>query len=284
MGWGDLVTGFLSTVMARQVGALYTVLGSEVQQGVELAGHQVDLLVRESGQSRDAKPTAIEVKTYSSPLPVHAVESFASVVDVLRNQDLIHKAAIVSTSGFTPEAKSCGDKARIELINLSDLQNRARGRMDEFASAVQALEQRAQSSRQQPPLKKVFVVMPFSKEFIDVYTYGIRKVAQDLGYVADRADDIEHNDEIMKVVLERIREAHAIVADITGRNANVFYEVGYAHACKREVILICRKGEDVPFDVRSHNYIAYDTITELEEKLGARLKATLGEFKPSEHL
>jgi nucleoside 2-deoxyribosyltransferase len=267
--------------MTRHVGALYAVLGAEVQQGVELAGHQVDLIVREPGQGREAKPTAVEVKTYSSPLPTQAIESFAGIVGVLRNQDLIQKAVIVSTSGFTPEAKLSGQKASIDLVALSELTERARGQMNQFASAMKALEQREQSSRLQIGPKKVFVVMPFAKEFVDVYAYGIRKVAQDLGYVADRADDIEHNDEIMKVVLERIREADTIVADITGRNPNVFYEVGYAHARERPVILVCRKGEDVPFDVRSHNYIAYETITELEERLAARLKATLGSMQKS---
>ena len=276
MGVANLVTGFISTAMTRQVGALYAVIGAEVQQGVELAGYQVDLLVREPGLGREAKPTAVEVKTYSSPLPTHVIESVAGIVDVLRSQDLIQKAVIVSASGFTPEAKLSGQKAGIELVALSELTDRARGHMTQFAAAVEALEQREQSSRQQTGPKKVYVVMPFAKEFIDVYTYGIRKVAKDLGFVSDRADDIEHNDAVMKVVLERICEADAVVADITGRNPNVFYEVGYAHARERPVILVCRKGEDVPFDIRSHNYIAYETITELEERLADRLRATLG--------
>jgi hypothetical protein len=58
---------------------------------------------------------------------------------------------------------------------------------------------------------------------------------------------------------------------MTGRNANVFYEIGYALALGRPTILICRKGETIPFDMQAINHISYGSIVDLKERLEKRL-------------
>lgn len=121
--------------------------------------------------------------------------------------------------------------------------------------------------------KRVFVVMPFAVEFDDVYILGIREVAERLKFTIDRADDIEHNENILDVVQQQIRGCDAVIADITGKNANVFYEVGYAHSAGKPTVLTCRQGEDVPFDLRAINYISYTNIVDLRKKLETRLKS-----------
>lgn len=61
---------------------------------------------------------------------------------------------------------------------------------------------------------------------------------------------------------------------MTGRNPNVFYEIGYALALERQTILLCRKGEVIPFDLQAINHISYSSIVELKERLERRLRAT----------
>lgn len=67
--------------------------------------------------------------------------------------------------------------------------------------------------------------------------------------ISSRADDIEHNDDLLDIIYERIRSADAVVADTTHCNPNLFYEIGYAHALGRPTILITRAGETLPFDL-----------------------------------
>jgi hypothetical protein len=106
-----------------------------------------------------------------------------------------------------------------------------RGREQEVVKRVDtgfAQEKKLASTRS--ARRKVFVIMPFAKDFDDVYILGIREVAAKLGLVVERADNIEHNIQILEVIQQRIRDAELIVADTSLPNPNVFYEVGYAHA------------------------------------------------------
>jgi nucleoside 2-deoxyribosyltransferase len=89
---------------------------------------------------------------------------------------------------------------------------------------------------------------------------------------------MEHNKGILEVVYDQIKSAHVVVADMTGRNSNVYYEVGYAHALGKDVVLLTQRAEDLPFDLRGFNHIIYEgRITVLKEKLAQRLNAMLSE-------
>lgn len=66
-----------------------------------------------------------------------------------------------------------------------------------------------------------------------------------------------------------------IVANIDGRNPNVFYELGIAHALGKEVILIAKSVEEVPFDIRSNKLIIYKDIQELSASLKKELTRSL---------
>ena len=54
-----------------------------------------------------------------------------------------------------------------------------------------------------------------------------------------------------------IARSKVVVCDLTGRNANVFYETGIAHALGREVVLITQSEHDIPFDLAHHRYVKY---------------------------
>lgn len=125
-----------------------------------------------------------------------------------------------------------------------------------------------------------FVLMPFDKEFRDVYELGIRDVVDTLGIRCERVDEIEFNESILAQIYKGIQSADIIIADMTGRNPNVFYEVGYAHALHKEVILLTQKATDIPFDLKGHNHIIYKgQITVLKERLKKRLGTWLIKFR-----
>jgi hypothetical protein len=110
------------------------------------------------------------------------------------------------------------------------------------------------------PISKpfVFVLMPFSDEFLDVYESGIKQACEDAGVYCERVDDQKFDETILERIYNQIQVADIIVADMSGCNPNVFYEVGYAHALHKRVILLTKNVNDIPFDLRHHRHIVYD--------------------------
>src|SRR5574341_1982368 len=88
------------------------------------------------------------------------------------------------------------------------------------------------------PKPFVFVLMPFESTFDDIYKFGIKGAADDAGAYAERIDEQIFIEGILERIFNQISKADVIVADMTGRNPNVFYEVGYAHANKKNVLLL----------------------------------------------
>ncbi|AFU57890.1 hypothetical protein Ngar_c09480 [Candidatus Nitrososphaera gargensis Ga9.2] len=78
--------------------------------------------------------------------------------------------------------------------------------------------------------KLCFVLMPFNEEYKFVYNDIIKPVVNALGLEAKRADDIFEPAPIIQGIWEHINKANVIIADLSGRNPNVFYEVGLSHA------------------------------------------------------
>ncbi|MCP5141960.1 MAG: hypothetical protein H6980_06380 [Gammaproteobacteria bacterium] len=126
--------------------------------------------------------------------------------------------------------------------------------------------------------KDLFMLMPFSDQLLPVYTDHVKKVVEKEGFNIKRGDDLFTSHEIMKDVWKSIVGSQAVIAECTGRNPNVFYEIGIAHAIGRPVILITQDEADVPFDLRAIRYIKYD-FTPRGMKIFERiLKATVIEI------
>src|ERR1700680_3161295 len=122
-----------------------------------------------------------------------------------------------------------------------------------------------------------FVLMPFAQEFQDVYELGVKAAAAGLDILAERVDDqVFHEESMLHRIYAEIDRADIIIADMTGRNANVFYEVGYAHAKGKLCILLSKTAADIPFDLKHHRHIIYGTsISTLKDKLIADLSQVL---------
>ena len=84
--------------------------------------------------------------------------------------------------------------------------------------------------------QRVFVIMPFSKEFDDIYEHLIDTPFSEAGYNVMRADDILNQQNILADIIQSIKDSDFIVADLSKANPNVYYELGLAHACEKNVI------------------------------------------------
>lgn len=118
-----------------------------------------------------------------------------------------------------------------------------------------------------------FVLMPFDKQFDDIYQYGIKQTCDELDIVAERVDEQIFTETILERIYRQIENADFIIADMTGRNPNVFYEVGYAHAKSKLCALLTTTSEDIPFDLKQHAHIIYGgKIADLRKQLKPRLE------------
>lgn len=117
--------------------------------------------------------------------------------------------------------------------------------------------------------KSIFVIMPFDAMFNDIYQIGIKETMISLGYKCSRADEIFHTHDIMcRGICKPIQESSYIVADMTNKNANVFFELGLAYGFEKNVLLIANSIDDIPFDLRGMRSIIYNgQIVTLRENL-----------------
>jgi len=122
-------------------------------------------------------------------------------------------------------------------------------------------------------------MMPFDADFDVVYS-SIQEATDSVGLRCRRADDIWENPAIIQDVVSLIDRSRIVVCDCTGRNPNVFYEIGIAHTLGRDVILITQNEHDIPFDLRHLRYIRYlnnhEGREKLKESLVNRMQTLLG--------
>lgn len=121
-----------------------------------------------------------------------------------------------------------------------------------------------------------FILMPFASGFRDVFD-AIQLAIADADLTPKRADDEFLTRASLEKILRGILEAEVVVADMTGRNPNVFYEVGIAHATKENVVLLAQSiKDDVPFDLQHIDHLEYDPTQEglkrLRDRLGTIIK------------
>ena len=129
----------------------------------------------------------------------------------------------------------------------------------------------------------VFVLMPFSKDFDDIYEVGIKPACEDAGAYCERVAEQIFLENILQRIYAQIAKADVVVAEMSSRNPNVFYETGYAHALHKRVILLIKDVDDIPFDLKHYPHIIYGgSIAILKRKLEAKVKWCID--KPEESL
>lgn len=109
-----------------------------------------------------------------------------------------------------------------------------------------------------------FVLMPFGEPYDEIYNEVLKECLAENHFTPLRADELYGSNPIMEGILRSIEQSELVVADLTGRNPNVFYELGIAHMRKanEKVLVITQDIGDVPFDLRPYRALVYQpTIT-----------------------
>lgn len=111
-----------------------------------------------------------------------------------------------------------------------------------------------------PQSNLVFVLMPFTENWSDyIWSKQIKPIVQGIdgaSLICKRADELFGHD-VMQDIYESIVTASIIIADITNKNANVFYELGIAHSFGKDVILLSQGTEHIPFDLNRYRHCIY---------------------------
>jgi hypothetical protein len=158
-----------------------------------------------------------------------------------------------------------GQPSKGSTVRLSDerVKNIVEGE-PEPRRGIGAQSQEAPASTDDPRLKgtskSCFMVMPFGREDLNIVyeDYITPVVTETLRLNLQRADEIFGSSPIIDDILKSIERANLVIADLTGKNANVFYEVGISHALKKPVLLLAQSTDDVPFDLRHRRVLLYE--------------------------
>jgi hypothetical protein len=131
----------------------------------------------------------------------------------------------------------------------------------------------------EPDSTLCFVIMPFASSFSSVYSTGIKPAVEACGLVCKRGDDIQQPGTIVRQIWDSLLRSHIVIADLTGSNGNVLYELGLAHVIGHEAILLTQRIDDVPYDLRQQRHIVYSQYsppklrTDLEAAVRAAIEA-----------
>jgi hypothetical protein len=130
-----------------------------------------------------------------------------------------------------------------------------------------------------PPSRRGFLIMPFDAQF-NWLRDDIIAAGRGVDVAIERADDIFAPGVVLEQVLDAIDQAAVIVGICTGRNANVFFELGYAWR-SHSPVLVAESTADLPFDVAHYRTVIYGTPTpaldrkELRTKLARTIDAAM---------
>lgn len=140
-------------------------------------------------------------------------------------------------------------------------------------------------------MKKCFVVSPIGDAGTDIrknadqlYQHIIKPVCEKCGFTAQRVDEFNTSNSITQEILDALNDYDLVIADLTGHNPNVFFEIGYRTKSQKPIIHLKRKDETIPFDVSSIRTFEYD-LTDLDMVTATkdRLEQVIRNFKYDEY-
>lgn len=135
-------------------------------------------------------------------------------------------------------------------------------------------------------MKTCFVVSPIGETDGEIrsnadklFKYIISPVCESCGFEPVRVDQINDSDSITQTIIDKLLSSELVIADISGHNPNVFFEMGYRKCTDKPIIHLKKKGETIPFDVNTVRTFEYD-LTDLDnvEETKKRLEQTIGTF------
>lgn len=127
--------------------------------------------------------------------------------------------------------------------------------------------------------REVFFVCPFENPEVEHnYEYVVKPATEKHQFTIHRANEISNTQTITETIVSAINRSVFIIADLTEAKPNCYYEVGYAHAIGKPVIILAKTGTTRHFDLAAHNWTHWDTYEDLKSKLEKRLEGVLSEL------
>jgi hypothetical protein len=163
-------------------------------------------------------------------------------------------------------APPSGEKASTAVVDAPPLTTPA----EKIPSPVLSKEPRVREF-----LDTCFVMMPFGPWFDRYYQEIYVPAVKEAGFEPIRADELFTTGSVVEQIWEQIEKAKLLLADLSGKNPNVFYELGLAHAAKKPVIFTASQVDDVPFDLRHLRVIIYDIR---EPEWAVRLRSSVTDY------
>ncbi|HGW4197075.1 TPA: hypothetical protein ACNH0M_001121 [Morganella morganii] len=114
--------------------------------------------------------------------------------------------------------------------------------------------------------KSVFILTPFNDRYLNDYK-AIEQACINIGISVSRGDEERINGDILSYIVSQICSSQLIIANISGRNPNVFYELGIAQALGKPVIIVSKGAKDIPFDLKNRQVIIYEVLSDLTSKI-----------------
>lgn len=236
------------------------------------------------------------------------VEKGGSVISFMDEADLTRKIAELLTSWSSTTTAESGatlslnraDEQQLFPVDGVTIETLAERVAEKTAAKVQEVQQQQQEELAKQALKynealrlqpgelvfgkpeartqfqsNIFMIMPFDTAFTSIYTDVIRPLCTDLKLSILRGDEFTSaRGVIIEEVWSALNSCKFVIAEITGGNDNVFYELGIAHTLNKPAILItqAKRPEDVPFDIRHLRYIIYENSVAGAKKLKTDLE------------
>lgn len=126
--------------------------------------------------------------------------------------------------------------------------------------------------------KKCFVLMPFTDTLREIYTEIYKPACERNNLACWRVDELTRPGSITRDIIDGILDADVIIADLTSRNPNVFYELGIAHSIGNKTLMTCQDIKDVPFDIANYRIILYEHTLNGCKELASTLDSAIKEL------
>ncbi|MFZ7121620.1 MAG: hypothetical protein ACOWWH_11815 [Eubacteriaceae bacterium] len=131
---------------------------------------------------------------------------------------------------------------------------------------------------------RIFVIMPFADNYTYIYKDLIKETCENAGFDVYRADDLYSTRQILDDIVNEINNSDLVIADLTGNNPNVLYELGIAHGLNKPVQIITQSVDDLPFDLSSYRVFKYSMIIDQYSKDKLRFFQLIEEIQNSTDL
>ena|ERR1700722_6857411 len=221
--------------------------------------------------------------TINAGIPAHSYHLFA--IREYRNTkwNLIagvgdHEAALKPRSPYKLVATVAGSAVRLEVDGILVLNTVLPSPLPKSQVGLLCLNKANMTIRDfrvETHRPTAFVVMQFSSPFNDLYSEVIKSICSELNVDVFRSDDEHRPGMIVSDISRAITESSFIIADVTPVNANVFYELGYAHGRNKPAIILAERATKLPFDVSPFRTLFYDNSIAGKPRLEAGLRSAI---------